>query len=41
MIPGLRQKFNERFSERKYENYLEKLDSVHPGALDFRVAETP
>ena len=41
MIPELRKKFNDSFTEDNYKNYLEKLDSVHPGALDFRVAETP
>src|ERR1700733_6175863 len=41
MVPGLRKKFNEAFSKEQYENFLEDLHRKHPGAIEFRVAETP
>ncbi|MEP6749188.1 MAG: hypothetical protein ABJB86_15750 [Bacteroidota bacterium] len=41
MVPGLRKKFNEAFSKESYENFLEDLNSKHPGAIEFRIAETP
>jgi hypothetical protein len=41
MIPALRKAFNENFSKEKYQAFLNELESVYPGQLDFRVAETP
>jgi hypothetical protein len=41
MIPALRKAFNENFTEEKYRVFLKELNNVHPGQLDFRVAETP
>lgn len=41
MIKELRHKFNAGFTKEKYEAYIEKLEALHPGALDFRNAETP
>ena len=41
MVPELRQKFNAAFTKEKYRAYLEELNSKHPGAIEFRVAETP
>ena len=41
MVPGLRQKFNSSFTKEKYEEFLRDLDAQHPGAILFRVAETP
>ncbi|MCW3108324.1 MAG: hypothetical protein JWQ09_2830, partial [Segetibacter sp.] len=41
MVSPIRSAFNENFSEEKYREYLRELDAVHPGELDFRVAETP
>lgn len=41
MIPELRKKFNKEFTKEKYENFLQDLNSKHPGAIEFRVAETP
>jgi hypothetical protein len=41
MIPELRKKFNQEFSQDKYESFLKDLHSKHPGAIEFRVAETP
>jgi hypothetical protein len=40
MIPSLRKEFNKNFSPEKYENFLKDLQSLHPGAIEFRVAET-
>ena len=37
----LRDKFNKNFTEEKYRNYMHSIDAVSPGALDFRIAETP
>ncbi|HNP53788.1 MAG TPA: hypothetical protein PKK69_04205 [Ferruginibacter sp.] len=41
MQKELRAQFNAGFSEEKYQAYMNKLESLHPGALDFRNAETP
>lgn len=41
MQKEFRQQFNENFTEEKYQAYLEKIEALHPGALDFRNAETP
>ncbi len=41
MIPALRKAFNENFTKEKYEAFLNELENVYPGQLDFRVAETP
>jgi hypothetical protein len=41
MIPELRAQFNNNFTEKKYQDFLKDLDSKHPGAIAFRVAETP
>jgi hypothetical protein len=41
MIPELRAQYNDNFTERKYQDFLKDLDSKHPGAITFRVAETP
>ena len=41
MVPSMRQWFNENFTEEKYKVYLEELNAVHPGAIEFRIAETP
>ena len=41
MIAGLREKFNDEFTSEKYEAFLKDLNSKHPGAIEFRVAETP
>jgi len=37
----MRDWFNSNFTEEKYKAYLEELNALHPGALEFRVAETP
>ena len=41
MVPELRKAFNENFTKEKYEAFLDELYHVHPGQIDFRVAETP
>ena len=41
MIPELRKQFNENFSPELYQQFLKDLDIKHPGAIEFRVAETP
>jgi len=41
MIAHIRDQFNKNFTEEKYKAFLEDLNSKHPGAIDFRVAETP
>src|ERR1044072_7930136 len=41
MIKEIRKEFNKNFTREKYEVFLKELNSVHPGAIEFRVAETP
>lgn len=41
MQKELRARFNAAFSEANYQAYMQQLESLHPGALDFRNAETP
>jgi len=41
MIKAIRQQFNSQFTKEKYEAYIKEIDALHPGALDFRVTETP
>jgi hypothetical protein len=41
MIPAIRKAYNESFTKEKYEAFLKELHAAHPGAIEFRVAETP
>ena len=41
MIKAIRDRFNENFTEEKYQDFLKDLYSKHPDAIEFRVAETP
>jgi hypothetical protein len=41
MVPALRKQYNEQFSEEQYRKFIDALENVYPGQLDFRVAETP
>ncbi|MEO6290897.1 MAG: hypothetical protein ABIO76_13295, partial [Ginsengibacter sp.] len=41
MIHELRKKFNQGFTQKKYEDFLKDLNSKHPGDIAFRIAETP
>jgi hypothetical protein len=41
MVPALRKAFNAAFTQQQYEAFLKELNSLHPGAIEFRIAETP
>ena len=41
MIPEIRRRYNEAFTPDRYRAFLEDLHGRHPGAIEFRVAETP
>jgi hypothetical protein len=41
MQKELRQHFNDNFSQEKYAAYLQEIENLHPGTLEFRIAETP
>ncbi len=41
MVPALRSAFNDQFTPEKYKAYMDKVEGLHPGSLDFRNAETP
>lgn len=41
MIKSIREAYNNSFTTEKYQAFLDELFSVHPGAIEFRVAETP
>ena len=41
MIPSIRKAYNEAFTPAFYQAFLDELHAVHPGAIEFRVAETP
>lgn len=41
MVATIREAYNKAFSAEKYQAYLHDLYSKHPGAIEFRVAETP
>ena len=41
MVPALRQAFNSAFTKERYNSLLKDLDSHYPGAIEFRLAETP
>lgn len=41
MIEQVRKNFNDAFTKEKYSKLLNELDAPHPGAIEFRIAETP
>lgn len=41
MIPAVRKEYNKNFTKEKYLSFLKRLENTHPGAIDFRIAETP
>ncbi len=41
MVPPLRKKYNQAFTQKSYQAYLNEIESLYPNQLDFRVAETP
>lgn len=41
MVSSVRKEFNDSFTNKKYESMLKDLDNHYPGAIEFRLAETP
>jgi hypothetical protein len=41
MVEQLRKEYNAAFTKIKYEAFMNDLNNVYPGQLDFRIAETP
>ena len=41
MVSSLRKAFNEQFSQTIYKAFLDELNDLYPGAIEFRLAETP
>ena len=41
MVPALRKAFNTGFRKKQYDAFLKDLNHLHPGAIEFRIAETP
>ncbi len=41
MVPALRDAFNAAFTADKYQAFLQALHRPYPGAIEFRIAETP
>jgi hypothetical protein len=41
MVSFIRKAFNDAFTTDKYESLLKELDAHYPGAIEFRLAETP
>ena len=41
MVPALRKAFNTAFTKKQYDAFLKDLNHLHPGAIEFRIAETP
>lgn len=41
MVPSLRKVYNETFTVEQYNAFLKDLNSKYPGAIEFRLAETP
>ena len=41
MVPSLRKAYNEAFTRQRYDDFMTDLNSKYPGAIEFRIAETP
>jgi hypothetical protein len=41
MVPALRNAFNAAFTKERYDAFMHDLHGKHPGAIEFRIAETP
>ena len=41
MVPDARKKYNEQFTDERYDAFLADLQAQFPGHLEFRIAETP
>lgn len=40
MIPNIRKEHNKQFTQEKYTDFLNEINAVHPGDIEFRLAET-
>ena len=41
MVGSIRKEFNESFTNEKYQQYVKEMNGAYPGAIGFRLAETP
>jgi hypothetical protein len=41
MVPSIRTAYNKAFTKNTYDNFLKDINSIHPDAIEFRLAETP
>ena len=41
MQSAIRKKFNQQFTEEKYQSYIQLIEEIQGGPLQFRIAETP
>lgn len=41
MVPALRKKYNDAFTQEKYNAFIAELNALFPNALEFHIAETP
>lgn len=41
MVPALRKAYNDAFTQEAYLAFVSDTENMHPGQLDFRIAETP
>ena len=41
MQSAIRKNFNQKFTEEKYQSYIQLIEKVQGGPLQFRIAETP
>ena len=41
MIKSIREAYNKSFTAQQYASFLAEIEHFFPGALDFRIAETP
>jgi hypothetical protein len=41
MNPSIRKQFNEAYTDEKYQSYIQFIEKVQAGPLQFRLAETP
>ena len=41
MVPEIRSRYNEAFTEEQYRSYIKEVENIFPGHLEFRIAETP
>ncbi len=41
MVSSIRSRYNDTFANNKYDEFLGAIEALYPGAVDFRLAETP